>query len=279
MEMRANPDVEAFYGGSTDLIGRIRDALRTAGKDLAKLTTADLATFDEFHIRGRQATLELAERMELTREFRVLDIGSGIGGPARTLTEACACTVIGLDLTRTYCAAATSISRWVGLSGRVRFVCGDAIYLPFRSRSFDAVMTIHATMNVSDKRAVYAGAKRVLKPGRIFALYDVLQGEGGPILFPVPWARESSASHLATPAEMRSLLERVGFQIEDEIDSTDESFAWFQEVAGRVEKAGSPSLSPQALIGADWPQMASNQVQNLAERRARTVTYICRAPS
>ena len=270
-------NVETHYGGTGDLAARIRNGLIAAGKDVERLTSADLATVDEFHIRGRQATLELASRMELARDSHVLDLGSGLGGPARTLAEACGCRVTGIDLTKSFCDAAAAMSDWVGFSDRVRFVHGDATSAPLEPASFDAAMTIHVAMNVAAKDAFYAGAKRALKPGRIFAVYDVLQGEGGPVLFPVPWARDASISHLATPAQMRELLTGAGFRIEDEIDSTPASLAWFKDIAARMAQAGPPPVGFQLFLGAEFPQMARNQVQNLAEKRIRTVAYICRA--
>ncbi len=272
-----NYSVETHYAGSSDLAAKIRESLSAAGKDLARLTTGDLATVDEFHIRGRRATLELAERMELTRDSHVLDIGSGLGGPARTLTETYGCTVTGIDLTRGFCDVADEISGWLGLAEKLRFIHGDAAHQPFEPHSFDAAMTIHVAMNVSAKDALYVSAKRALKPGRIFAVYDVLQGEGGPVLFPVPWARDPSISHLATPKEMRQLLAGAGFDVLDEIDSTEESLTWFQNMTALMAQSGPPPVTFQSFLGADFPQMARNQVQNLADRRIRTVAYICRA--
>ena len=269
-------EVEKHYGGSGNLAAQVREALIAAGKDLERLTNEDLAAIGEFHIRGRAATLELASRMELAPGCHVLDIGSGLGGPARTLAEKYGCRVTGVDLTRSFCEAATAMSAWVGLAGKVRFVHGDAASVGFEPASFDAAMTIHVAMNVAAKDALYAGARRALKPGRIFAVYDVLQGEGGPVLFPVPWAREPAISHLATPAQMRELLAGAGFRILEEIDSTEQSAAWFRDKAAGITKAGPAPVGFQLFLGADYARMARNQVQNLAEKRIRTVAYICR---
>lgn len=272
-----NSTVESHYGGSGGLVERIKSSLVAAGKDLERLTSTDLSAVDQLHIRGRQAMLELAARMEITRDSHVLDIGCGLGGPARTLAETYGCRVTGIDLTPSFCEAATAMSDWLDLSDRVRFVHGDATNLTFDPASFDAAMTIHAAMNIPNKYAVYAGAKRVLKPGRIFAIYDVLQGEGGSVIFPVPWAREPSISHLATPGEMRTLLSGAGFSILEEIDSTEADWRWFQDLSARIAQAESPPVSVQVILGADFPEMARNQIQNLAEKRIRTVTYICRS--
>jgi ubiquinone/menaquinone biosynthesis C-methylase UbiE len=138
-------------------------------------------------------------------------------------------------------------------------------------------MTIHAAMNIAAKPRMYAEARRVLKSGGWFAVYDVLQGEGGEVLFPVPWARESSISHLATPDEMRTLLADAGFAVVVEHDSTEESERWFASMTERLAGSGAPPVTFQAILGGDFPEMARNQIRNLGERRIRTVSYICEA--
>lgn len=266
--------VESHYGGDGNLPDVIAECLRRAGKDMDRLTTSDLATVDEFHIRGRKATLELAEYLNLGPASAVLDIGSGLGGPARTLAETFGCLVTGVDLTQEFCDAATALSAWVGLSERVDFRQGDATDLPFADAAFDAAMTMHVAMNIAAKDRMYAEARRVLKPGGRFVVYDVLLGDGGDVLFPVPWAREPSISHLATPDAMSILLSDAGFRILKEEDSTEESLRWFEEMATRVSDT-TPAVTFRAFLGDDFPAMARNQVINLKERRIRTVSYVC----
>lgn len=271
-----NDSVASHYRGSGDLSEAIAASLRRAGKDVGGLGTADLATVDEFHIRGRKATLEIARLLNLTTASSVLDIGSGLGGPARTLAETCGCHVTGIDLTPEFCEAASTLSRWVGLGERTRFQQGDATSLPFGDAAFDAAMTIHVAMNIAAKDRMYAEARRVLKPGARFVVYDVLQGEGGDVLYPVPWAREPSISHLATPDTMPSLLQGAGFRLIETQDSTEESQSWFEAMAQRLASAA-PAVTFQAFLGNDFPAMARNQVRNLQDRRIRTVTHVCEA--
>ena len=133
-------------------------------------------------------------------------------------------------------------------------------------------MTVHVAMNIPAKDKMYEQARRVVKPGGIFAVYDVLQGEGGDVLFPVPWAREPSISHLATPKEMTTLLEFAGFRILDAHDSTKESQSWFEAKTARMAESGPAPITFQAFLGGDYPEMARNQVRNLTERRIRTLT-------
>jgi ubiquinone/menaquinone biosynthesis C-methylase UbiE len=147
--------------------------------------------------------------------------------------------------------------------------------LPFADGQFDAAMTIHVAMNIASKDKIYGEARRVLKPGARFGVYDILQGEGGEVLFPVPWARNPSISHLATPDAMQSLLTGAGFKIVDVHDSTEESQLWFEAMAARMSQATAPAVTFQAFLGNDFPEMASNQVKNLRDRRIRTVSYVC----
>jgi ubiquinone/menaquinone biosynthesis C-methylase UbiE len=269
--------VASHYSENHKLADVIAENLRSAGKDLKTLTTADLATIDEFHIRGRKATLELAAQMNLNASSHVLDIGSGLGGPARTVAETYGCRVTGIDLTQAFCDAAIAMSDWVGLGKLTSFKQADATKLPFVDKHFDAVMTIHVAMNIAAKDKMYAEARRVVKPGGIFAVYDVLQGEGGDVLYPVPWAREPSISHVATPADMKSLLTGAGFTIRDIQDSTDESQSFFEKLTAQMAKTGSPPVMWRLFLGDDFPVMAHNQVRNVTERRIRTVSYICAA--
>lgn len=215
--------------------------------------------------------------MEIGPGSRVLDVGSGLGGPARTLAELHGCQVTGIDLSAEFCDTAQQLSRWVGLSEKVRFSQGDATNLPHTAGTFDAVTTLHVAMNIAAKDLLYAGVRRVLKSRRIFAVYDILQGEGGEVVYPVPWARDRSISHLATPAEMRKLLESAGFRIEAEEDSTEASEAWFKQAAAKLTGSSAPPVGLRQFMGSDAAQMTMNQVRNLTERRIRTVTYICRS--
>jgi len=271
-------EVSKFYSGTGGLVAAIRSALDAAGLDRATLRPADLAPVDEFHIRGRAATLEIVEALGLTADSSVLDLGSGLGGPARTLAESTGCTVTGVDLTPEFCEVATVLSQWTGLSDRTRFQVGDATATGLPGAAEDAALTVHVGMNISDKPALFAEAFRVLRPGGRFVVYDVLQGEGGDVQYPVPWANDSSTSFLATPEEMRELLAAAGFEIISEVDSSDESLVWFQQMRARIERDGPPPVTFAAFLGDAFGRMAANQVANLAGRRIRTVMFTCVRP-
>jgi ubiquinone/menaquinone biosynthesis C-methylase UbiE len=268
-------DVVSHYSGSGDLVAAIRDALTNAGVDVDGISTPALAPVDEFHIRGRAATLEIAEALAVDDGSTVLDIGSGLGGPARTLAEVIGCQVMGIDLTPEFCETATELSTWTGLDDRTQFAVGDATALDFPDASFDAATTIHVAMNIADKAGMYREARRVLKPGARFVVYDVLQGPGGDVHFPVPWARDASTSYLATTERMRELLDGAGFAVIAENDSSAESRDWFAAMAARMAQSGPPPVTFAAFLGSDFGQMARNQVANLTEDRIRTVMFVC----
>ncbi len=271
-------EVSRFYAGPGGLVAAIRSALDGAGLDRAALKTSALAPVDEFHIRGRVASLEIADALRLTADSHVLDLGSGLGGPARTLAEVTGCTVTGVDLTQEFCDVATVLSEWTGLSARTTFRVGDATATGLPDAAVDAALTIHVAMNIPDKPALYAEAFRVVRPGGRFVVYDVLQGEGGEVRYPVPWASDSTTSFLATPEEMRELLPAAGFEVVSEVDSSDESLAWFQQMRARITRDGPPPVTFATFLGDAFRQMAANQVANLAERRIRTVMFTCRRP-
>lgn len=271
--------ISTFYTGPGGLVSAISSALDASGIDRATLRPADLAPVDEFHIRGRAASLEIIEALDVTAGSEVVDLGSGLGGPARTIAETTGCTVTGIDLTPEFCEAATRLSQWTGLDDRTRFRVGDATSTGLADQAMDAAVTIHVAMNIPDKAALYAEALRLLRPGGRFVAYDVLQGEGGDVAYPVPWAEDPSTSSLVTPHEMRDLLSGAGFEIIAEADSSDESLEWFRRMRARIEQDGPPPVTFAAFLGDAFGTMAANQVKNLTERRIRTVMYTCRRPS
>ncbi len=272
---QVNETIQAHYARS-DLGNVILAALERAGRDVNRLTTEDLAPVDEFHIRGRAATLELARAAGVDSTKRVLDVGSGVGGTSRCLAQEFGCRVTGIDLTDEYCRAAEMLSARIGLAELVDYRQGDATNLPFPDRSFDIVWSEHVAMNIADKPRLYREMYRVLKPGGTLAIYDVLAGPSGPVLFPVPWARTPESSFLATPDELRSLLEKAGFNIAAWSDTTDAARAWFVALAEKIREEGMPPLGFHVLLGSDFPAMAQNQRRNLEEARIVLAQIVAR---
>lgn len=275
MQTRINKVIQTHYT-RVDLGDVILTALEKAGKDINHLTPEDLAPIDQFHIRGRAATLELARAAGLDASKHVLDVGSGVGGTSRCLAKEFGCRVTGIDLTDEYCRVASMLSAKTGLAHLVDYRQGDATKLPFDDQTFDVIWTEHVAMNIPDKARLYKEMHRVLKPGGTLAIYDVLAGPSGPVLFPVPWARTPDTSFLVSPTELRRLLEEAAFTITDWADTTEAARAWFVRLAEKIQKEGFPSLGFHLLLGADFKAMAQNQGRNLQEGRIVLAQIVAR---
>ena len=227
---------------SREGLGRaILDALADAGKNLDALTVDDLAPSDQFHGGGKDATVRLARLAGVAPGMRVLDVGGGVGGPARTLAVEFGCRVTSIDLTDTFVQAATLLTARLGLGERVTHAVGDALALPYDAGAFDAVWTQNSGMNIADKARLYAGFHRVLRPGGLLATQEPMAGPVQPVIFPVMWARDASSSFLRSPAEMRALIEAAGFRARAWDDVT-------AETAGPLNPATIPAHSAQRLI-------------------------------
>lgn len=266
--------VEHHYGRGRTL-DTIVEALRLAGQDPARLRPEDLAPVDEFHIRGREATVELARRPAFEPGSRVLDVGCGLGGSARYLAAEHRCHVTGIDLTREYVDAANALAGMVRLGDRVAFRQASALDLPFEDGRFDAVWTEHVQMNIADKRAFYREIARVTRPGGLLVFHDVFQGDGGPLHYPVPWAEEPSISFLAAPGDVRRILEEVGFVVNAWLDTSESSLQWFVATIEKLTATGPPPLGLHLLMGETAQAKFENITRNLREGRA--VVYQARA--
>jgi len=259
------PDVAAHYTQG-DLLDRIFDALRAVGKDPDHLSVQDLTPVDHFHTLGPIATIGLADATGFEGGEEVLDVGSGLGGPARTLAASYGCRVTGIDLTPEYCRAAEELNARVGLQDRIVIQEANALALPFADRTFDVVWTMHVMMNIEDKESLYGQLARVLKPGGKLSFFDLIAGRGD-LYFPVPWASEPSISHLVDEDQLRLQLAAAGFHIKIWEDLTREGAAFFGNLVA------SP-LGPHLLIR-DMPGKVANLRRNLEEGRVRAIRSVC----
>jgi SAM-dependent methyltransferase len=280
MASELEPSIQAHYG-RTNLVECLFAALEEAGADSKPLRTRDLAGVDQFHTGGRGATLRLAELAGVAPGERVLDIGGGVGGAARTLAETRGCSVVVVDPVEDYCRAGQWLTERTGLGERVTFQPGRAERIPFAEPSsnsgagFDLVWLQHCTMNVEDKDRLFREAARVLRPGGRIAMHEIMEGKRTPIHFPVPWARGPELSFLAPPASIRTRIPAAGFRELRWEDETEIAREWFATQSRRAAgRTGPPPVGIHLLLGREAPTMFRNMVANLNEGRLSVIQAV-----
>ena len=270
-------DEVARHYGSAGIAARVLAALREAQGAQAPVTVDGLAPFDQFHGRGPLATRELVALLLPQPDERVLDIGCGIGGPARWIAAHCGCQVTGVDLTAEFCAAAEALNAATGMSDQVAIIRGSALALPVPDGAFDAAYSQNVIMNIADKKLFYREAFRALRPGGRLALSNLCAGPGEPY-YPVPWATTRETSFLATQDEMRADLVAAGFAIADFRDTTAAVLDAQRRNRERLEQGTLPRVAADIILGPRSREMQINSLRNTEEGRCAIIEALARKP-
>jgi len=265
-------DVRDHYR-ATGLTERLKAALAALGPDDQRLTPEQLGALDQFHTRGLSATAELAGLAGITADTSVLDVGSGVGGPARFLAATFGCRVMGVDLSEPFVEAARYLTKRTGLEDLISFQIGSALMLPFAGGEFDIVLLQHVAMNIADRARLYSEIRRVLRPGGRFATYDVVSNEGE-VEYPVPWARTPATSFVQTAAATRKAIEAAGFRMLVWQDDTVAAKEWVMRL-----RAAGPPPSPNlgVVMGPEFAELSANLGRNLMQGRVGILTAVFEA--
>lgn len=261
-----------------DVFARILAAMEAASIPREGLTVEALAPLDHFHARGFAATKELADLLPIAPDQRILDIGCGIGGPARYLAHRFGCTVDGIDITAPFVEAANGLNRLTGLTGRVRIRLGNGAELPYPDQCFDGAYSLHVTMNVPDRAQFFGEAMRVLKPGAFFALTEHGLGPEGDPHHPVPWSEDGSGAFLIRPAETVEHLRAAGFEAIEVAETGAEYLAGYRRIMELAEQGALPAFGTHILLGEGAPAKTRNAARNIAEGRTQPIRVLCRRP-
>ncbi|MEP0323094.1 class I SAM-dependent methyltransferase [Bauldia litoralis] len=274
--MHTDEQVVAHYS-RPGLEQAILDALAASGHaDLDHIVPVQLSGADEFHLGWRPATVAFATALGFPRGAHVLDIGAGIGGPARHFAEGHGVRVTGIDLSSDYVEAANALTRRCGLTD-VDFETADALALPFEAETFDGAYTIHAAMNISEKGTLFAEARRVLKPGARFGVYDIMRVDDGEIPYPMPWAATVETSFVETVDTYRDLLAAAGFAIESQTDRGDLARDLGRRMREKAAADGPPPLGLHTVMGPATPERLGNVMKTLEARIIAPIEIIARA--
>ena len=274
--MPNQPDISTHYTHG-DLTAAIRGGVEKLGKTIDTVTVDDLAPVDEFHIGGRQASEYFLDQLNLTPEKHILDVGCGLGGPARFAASRYRCRVDGIDLTPEYVETGQAICKWVGLADRISLHQGSALSMPFADGAFDGAYMLHVGMNIEDKATLCKEVGRVLRPGALFGIYDVMKSGDGEIKFPVPWATTAASSAVASPARYRDALREAGFTVIAELNRRDFAATFFEQLRAKTMAAGGPPpLGLHVLMGRNAPDKIQNMIQSIANGLIAPVELIAR---
>lgn len=265
--MDAEDRVRDHYSGA-GLAERVEGALVRAGLDASSFDAGDLAGLDQLHAGGVAATEHLLDALDLGPERHLLDVGCGIGGPARLAASRHGCRVTGIDLSADFVELARDLTARTGLSDRVAFEVGSATALPFGDGSHDRAMLNHVGMNLPDKAGVFAEVRRVLAPGGLFAVYEQMRVGDGELAYPLPWAEDPGSSFVERRDAYVALLEGAGFRVERDEDRT-------AAVAGPPEAPG--ELTPADLFGPGFAERIGNNIRATMAGTLGAVLLVARA--
>lgn len=255
------------------LTQRLKAVLASLGPEDQRLNPEQLTGLDQFHTRGLAATAELAKLAGIGADASVLDVGSGVGGPARFLAATHGCRVTGVDLSEPFVDAARYLAERTGQSERVSFRTASALDLPFEDGHFSVALLQHVAMNIADRARLYGEIRRVLRPRGRFATFDVVLKEGEPH-YPVPWARTPATSFLLTAAATREAVEASEFRTLVCQDDTEVAKAW----AAQLRASGPPpSLNLGVVMGPDFAVLTGNLARSLLEGRIGILTAVFEA--
>jgi SAM-dependent methyltransferase len=276
MAMPELSDVSKHYAHG-DLTEAIRSGLALQAKSTDAVTIDDLAPVDEFHIGGRRASEDFLDQLAFGTRTKVLDVGCGLGGAARFVANRYGSQVTGIDLTAEYVETGNTLCKWVGLDQRISLHEGSALAMPFTERSFDGAYMLHVGMNIEDKEKLAGEVARVLRPGSVFGIYDVMRTGPGGLAFPVPWAATAGLSAVADSDRYKGALEKAGFDILAERNRRDFALAFFADLRAKTAAAGGPPpLGLHVLMGKNTPEKVQNMIDNISTGRIAPVELIAR---
>ncbi len=206
------------YRQGGELGARLLERLAATGRDIEALRPEDLAGADEFHLGGRLATAAILAELGLAGDERILDIGCGLGGPARHIAAETGCSVHGVDLTDEFVVVAGELSRRTGLDRLTSFETRDVAADGLPDGVVDVVTILHVGMNIPDKVVLCELIATRLPVGGRLVVYDIMRIGDGELAWPMPWSPGPETSFVESPESYRAAITGAGLDVIAEHD-------------------------------------------------------------
>ena len=256
----ATGQLTSFYGEMTSLaLDRVRRSLERDGVDVEHLQARDLYERDlDCQNLGGFGMLEViatavAERAVPQPEDHVLDVGCGMGGPGRFLTDRFGCTVTGIDLLPLRVESAEDLTKRTGLAERIVYRVASVTDLPFEDGAFAQVWMLDVGIHVRDKAAMFAEIARVLRPGGLFVMHDQM----GPLAKAMAPATRHAPFVAPSLPQLIRYVEAAGLRLMTWQDSTARIVGYFQQIRARL---GPPDAQREHEVrsGRTWMRITAD---------------------
>jgi len=267
-------DIENFWTRG-DLYSRINQAMSDSGLNNKKLEIEDLFPIDQYHARGIGATKDLGKRMPITKNQKILDVGCGLGGPARYYAKEFKCHITGVDITPSFIEIGNNFNRLTSMSTMVDLYVGNGEKLEFEDEVFDGAYSQHVTMNISDRMKFFSEIYRVLKKGSFFAFTEHGLGPEGDPIFPLPWADNQEMSFLLPLENTNAILKEIGFQKIKIIETGDKYIAGYEKLIQKQPKSEKPTLGIHVIGGSSMHERSINSMRSIKENRTLPFEIVC----
>ena len=268
-------DVENFWTRG-DIHSRIHKAMSEAGLNDKKLEIEDLFPIDQYHARGIAATVDLGKRMPIQENQKIIDIGCGLGGPARYFAKQFQCFITGIDITSSFVEIGNRFNKLTSMSNSVSLQVGNGEALNFENETFDGGYSQHVTMNIKNRKKFFLEAYRVLKKGTFFAFSEHGLGPERNPIFPLPWADTSEMSFLLSPESTISLLKEIGFYDIQIIETSEKYILGYEKMISTKPEKEESILGIHVIGGTTMKQRSINSMKSIKEKRTLPFEIVCK---
>ena len=259
-----------------DIFSRVHHAMSEAGLINKELNIEDLFPIDQYHARGIAATVDLGKRMPISKNQKIIDIGCGLGGPARYYAKEFKCFITGIDITPSFIEIGNEFNKLTSMSDNIQLLVGNGEILDFKNETFDGAYSQHVTMNISDRKKFFSEAFRVLKKDSFFAFTEHGLGPEGNPIFPLPWADSSEMSFLLPPETTISILKDIGFFDIKIIETADKYISGYEKLIGLKSTNKKPILGIHVIGGESMNERSTNSMQSIKENRTLPFEIVCK---